>query len=41
VYAKYFGSDDGSNRETIEYIDKCLPYLDATPSLTFVIEAIH
>lgn len=41
MYAEYLGGDDGSNWETVKYVDKRLPYLDVTPSFAFVVKAIY
>lgn len=41
MYAKYFGCDDGCDRQAIEYVNKSLPDLDVTSSFTFIVEAIN
>ena len=35
------GSDNSGDWEAVEHVNKCLPCLDITPSLAFVIKAVH
>jgi hypothetical protein len=38
---EYLGSNDCGYRQTVEYIDKGLPYLDVTATFALVIKAVH
>jgi hypothetical protein len=40
VYAKDFASDDGSDRERVEDVDKSLPRLDVGTAFTLVVEPV-
>jgi len=39
--AKDLARDNGSDREGVEYIDKCLPSLDVCAAFTFIVESIN
>ncbi len=41
MHAKDLGCNNGCNGEAVEDVYKCLPDLDATPSLAFVVKSVY
>jgi hypothetical protein len=40
MYTKDLGSDNRSDRESIEYVDKGFPCLDVCETLTFIVKTV-
>ena len=41
MYAEDLRRDNGSNGKAVEHVYECLPRLDITPPLAFIIKPVH
>jgi hypothetical protein len=41
VNTENFGGDDGCDREAVEHVDKCFPYLCITSSFALVVKSVY